>query len=172
MKLLIIYSTVYGQSERVARRIEDTASELAVETTVRNVSDATAADLEACGSVVIVASVLYGHHSRAVRRFVKANRARLAAMRSAFVSVSGSAVDAETRPEAEKYVRDFFRTTGWTPTRYELAGGAVNFTRYNPLIRWVTKRAMAAKGKTLDTHRDYEFTDWDAVTRFARAFVA
>jgi menaquinone-dependent protoporphyrinogen IX oxidase len=35
----------------------------------------------------------------------------------------------------------------------------------------VTKRIWAGKGVTMDTKRDYDFTDWDAVKRFAKAFL-
>lgn len=170
--LLILYATVYGQAERIARHIAAIAAAAAVPTVVRNVRDASPSDLDACGRVIVVASVRFGRHARAITRFVKANRARLDAIRStAFVSVSGSAIDPATRPEAEQYARDFFRTTGWTPLRYELFGGAVTFTRYNALIRFITRRTLAVKGKTLDTTRDHDFTDWEAVTRFAREFV-
>jgi menaquinone-dependent protoporphyrinogen IX oxidase len=33
-------------------------------------------------------------------------------------------------------------------------------------------RSIARKhGREVDVHRDYEFTDWDAVDRFARDFI-
>ena len=171
-KLLVVYATVHGQAELIARRIAEAASESRVVTLVRNVREASSADLQRCDSVVIVASVHYGRHSRSITRFVKANRNRLSAMRSAFVSVSGSAADPATRPEAETYVDDFLRLTAWIPNARQLFGGAVKFTKYNFLLRYMTKRAFAAKGIVLDTRRDYDHTDWDAVTRFAKAFVA
>lgn len=171
-KLLIIYATVDGQAELIARRIAQTASRSGVEAAVRNVRDKPAADLTRCGSVIIVASVRYGRHSRAITRFVRANRERLASLPSALVSVSGSAVDAATRPEAEQYVHDFLRITGWTPAEQLLIGGAVKFTKYNFLIRLITRRAFAAKGVTIDSRRDHDFTDWQAVERFAEDFVA
>lgn len=93
-------------------------------------------------------------------------------MQTAFISVSGDAADPATRPRAEQYARDFFRLTGWTPSEYQITGGAVKFTRYNILLRYVTKRSFAAKGIQLDPHRDYDYTDWDAVMRFARAFLS
>jgi len=170
--LLVIYATVHGQAELIARRIAEAASESRVATLVRGVRGASGTDLQRCDSAILVASVHYGRHARSIIRFVKANRGRLSAMHSAFVSVSGSAVDPATRPEAEKYVDDFLRLTGWTPTVRQLFGGAVKFTKYNFLLRFMTKRAFAAKGIVLDTRRDYDHTDWDAVTRFAKAFVA
>jgi len=122
-------------------------------------------------TIIFVASVYYGKHQRLVRRFVTENRARLAQMRSAFISVSGAAGEIETRPQAAEYLKAFFRATGWTANETLLAGGAVKFSRYNFLLRFVMKRIAASKGKTLDPHRDYESTDWEDVMRFARAFL-
>ena len=170
--LLVIYATVNGQAERIARRIAEAAQESGVESVVKDVRQASGADLESRGSVIVVASVRFGRHARSVTRFVKANQARLNATHSAFVSVSGSAADAATRPEAEKYVREFLQTTGWTPSEHQLAGGGVPFTKYNPLIRFITRHAFAANGKVMDTHRNYDFTDWQAVKEFAKRFVA
>lgn len=170
-KLLILFATVHGQSAFIADRIADEATAAGAATTVRDVRNATQTDLQRCDSVVIVASVQFGRHARAVERFVKRNRDRLASLHSAFVSVSGSAARPETLPEAVTAVRKFFAITGWTPDEYQLVGGAVKFTEYNVFLRFMIKRIYASRGMTLDTKRDYDYTDWDAVRRFARAFV-
>lgn len=171
--VLVIYATVHGQAELIARRIaEAAAAEGTVRAIVQDVGKIRPADLEQSHTVVLVASVHYGHHPRSITRFVKKNRARLAAMHTAFISVSGDAVDAATRPRAEQYVRDFSLATGWTPSEHQIAGGAVRFTRYNVLLRYMTRRSFAKKGIHLDPRRDYDYTDWEAVLRFARAFLS
>lgn len=169
-KLLVIFATHYGQSALIAHRIAQTAIASGAETAVRDVRTTSAANLDQCNAVVIVASVQFGHHARAVERFVKRNCDRLGSKHSAFVSVSGSAARPETLEEAETIVREFFSSTGWCPDEYQLVGGALKFTRYNVLVRFLIKRIWAGKGVT-DTRRDYDFTDWDAVKRFAKAFV-
>ena len=171
-RLLIVYATVHGQAALVARRFADVASSHGLTPVLRDVRRVTADDLAACRFVVIAASVHFGRHSRRIVRFVRANRARLAAMHSAFVSVSGSAGDPAGLAEAESYVDGFVKATGWSPAQRLLAAGAIRFSKYNPIIRFITKRSLAAQGKVIDPSRDYEFTDWDAVTRFAASFVA
>ena len=170
-KLLVVFATVHGQSALIADRIADEAIAAGAAATVRDIRNASPADLARCDSIVIVASVQFGRHARSVERFVKRNLARLGSLHSAFISVSGSAARPETRPEAETVVRKFFAAAGWSPDEYQLAGGAVTFTRYNPLLRFMIKRIYAGRGMTMDTKRDYDYTDWDAVRRFARAFV-
>jgi len=169
---LIIYATMHGQAELIARRIAEAASEWDVDATVQDVRRTTGADLAQHASILLVASVHYGRHQRSISRFVKANRARLAQMQTAFISVSGDAVDPATRPRAEQYARQFFQATGWTPAEYQIAGGAVKFTKYNVLLRYLTKRSYAARGIQLDPHRDYDYTDWEAVMRFAKTFLS
>jgi menaquinone-dependent protoporphyrinogen oxidase len=64
----------------------------------------------------------------------------------------------------------FYAATGWHPTLVAVVAGALPYTRYSPLTRWMMRRIVAkAKGDT-DTSRDYEYTDWDALRRFASAF--
>ena len=169
--VLILYATKYGQAELIARRIAAASCEWNVGATVQDVRSASAADLLQGRSVILVASVHYGRHPRSITRFVKENAARLAERHTAFISVSGDAVDPATRPRAEEYARDFYRTTGWTPAVSLIIGGAVRFTKYNWLLRYMTKRAFAAKGIQLDPRRDYDYTDWEAVKRFAKAFL-
>ena len=48
--------------------------------------------------------------------------------------------------------------------------GAINYTRYNLLLRWYMKSASEKNGGTTDTSRDHEYTDWAQVERFASAF--
>src|ERR1700686_2384695 len=66
--LLVIYSTVNGQAERIARRIAEAAQDSGVEAVVKDVRQASGADLESPGSVIVVASVRFGKHSRPVTR--------------------------------------------------------------------------------------------------------
>ena len=169
--LLVIFATVHGQSALIADRIADEAIASGVAATVRDIRDTSPADLEHCDSLVIVASVQFGRHARSVERFVKRNCNRLGSIHSAFISVSGSAARPETLPEAETVARKFFATTGWYPDEYQLIGGAVKFTRYNFLLRFMIKRIYAGRGMAMDTKRDYDYTDWGGVKRFARAFV-
>jgi menaquinone-dependent protoporphyrinogen oxidase len=168
--VLIVYATMHGQAELVARRVSGAASGSGLGVTLRNVNDVKRPDLEAHPIAVLVASVHFGRHQRSMSRFVRRNRERLGQVRSAFISVSGDAAAAATLPRAEGYVQEFTRATGWTPDQYLLAGGAVKLTAYNFLFRWMALRSFREKGIELDPHRDYEYTDWEAVHRFARTF--
>lgn len=168
---LIIYATMHGQAELIARRIGEAALEWGAAATVQDVRNVSSAGLVPDRPVVLVASVHFGRHARSITRFVKKNQALLAERRTAFISVSGDAAAPATRPRAEQYAEDFFRTTGWTPAASLVIGGAVKFTKYNWFLRYLTMRSFAAKGMQLDPRHDYDYTDWETVMRFAKAFL-
>jgi menaquinone-dependent protoporphyrinogen oxidase len=104
--------------------------------------------------------------------FVKANLAVLQEKPSAFFSVSLSAAGDDDRHEAdiERLLTEFSEQTGWHPDRMEAIAGALMYTQYNLIVRFLMKRISKKEGGDTNTSRDYEYTDWDGVTEFARAF--
>ena len=64
----------------------------------------------------------------------------------------------------------FMRDTGWSPNVTHHVAGALLYTQYNFLVRIVMKAIARRAGRTTDTSRDHDFTDWGAVERFAEGF--
>ena len=75
------------------------------------------------------------------------------------------------RAKARQFADQLLDMTGWHPALTETIGGAMAYTKYNPFLRWVVKRASKAAGGPTDTSRDHEMTDWSQVERFVQAFV-
>ena len=170
-RTLIIYSSVYGQAEKIARRIADACASWGVAAIAGDVRTIAENDLVQADTILIVASVHYGHHPRALVRFLAKHRVRLASRHTGLISVSGDAADRATISRAEEYVRKLFEATRWTASEWHLAAGAVSFSKYNWFVRWVMKRSLAQRGVPVDLSRDHEQTDWEDVLRFAKAFV-
>jgi menaquinone-dependent protoporphyrinogen oxidase len=177
--ILIVYGTSYGQTAKVARFMADRLTEMGDSVTLvdaggllRSTSlPRTPLDFD---GVIVGSSVLYGRHQRSIERFVGAHRDALNAMPSAFFSVSGSAAseDEATRAEARRVVRTFLSATEWRPQLAETVAGAMAYTKYNPVVRWLLKRRSAKNGGPTDSSRDHEFTDWAQVRGFVEAFAA
>ena len=51
-----------------------------------------------------------------------------------------------------------------------MVAGALADTKYNWFIRSMMKRIAAKAGGDTDTSRDYEYTDWPALSRFSVQF--
>ena len=57
----------------------------------------------------------------------------------------------------------FLAETGWHPSKVRAVAGALSYTKYNFLVRFVMKRIAKAQGASTDTSRDHELTDWEAL---------
>lgn len=164
--LVIVYASRYGQTEKIATRIADVARASGATASVFPVDGVPDAALDSCDAAIIAGGVYLGGHDAKLARFVRANLQRLMHVRSAFVSVSGAANEKEI---ADGYVRKFLKKTAWTPDATLNAGGGYALSRYGIFARFMMRRIIAARG--LDSSRDHEFTDWEAVEAFAREFV-
>jgi menaquinone-dependent protoporphyrinogen oxidase len=165
-KILVVYGTAYGQTERIARRIVDQLTAHGHGVCMYKGDNLPAyLPVERYDAFVLAASVIRGRHQRYIRDFARREAARLNATHSAFVSVSGAAQGSPD--EARGYLEEFFRQTGWRPEFTVSFAGAMAFTQYGPVLRWVMKRISRGRGGPTDTSRDHEMTDWAAVDQFA-----
>jgi menaquinone-dependent protoporphyrinogen oxidase len=165
-RFLVIYGSAYGQTQRIARRIADhlTSRGHAV-CMYRGDSLPKHLRMDDYDEVVVAASIIRGRHQRYIRDFARRHHEQLNSMRSAFVSVSGAA---QGSPEqARRYIDEFILQTGWNPRYPASFAGAMAYTQYGPLLRWITRVVSKRRGGPTDTSRDHEFTDWQAVDRFA-----
>jgi menaquinone-dependent protoporphyrinogen oxidase len=174
-QILIVYGTRYGQTAKIAERIADVLMANGDAATIVHAhkkslpGNHTFAEFD---GVIVGASVIRGRHQGAVARFVRTNLARLTTLPSAFFSVSGAAAGSKPgdAARAQGFVDEFLAQTRWRPSMTERFGGAMAYTKYGRILRWVTKRTSEREGGPTDTSRDHEFTDWEQVERFARAF--
>jgi menaquinone-dependent protoporphyrinogen oxidase len=165
-KILVVYGTAYGQTERIARRIVDQLTAHGHGVCMYK-GDSLPANLplEKYDAFVVAASIIRGRHQGYISDFVRRYGSRLGAVPSAFVSVSGSAKDSPQ--EARQYAESFLRQGEWRPIFVQTFAGAVAYTQYGLFLRWIMKRISRRKGGPTDTTRDHDFTDWAAVDRFA-----
>jgi len=175
MKVLLVYGTTEGQTERVVRFVAERFTHQGHQTlTVRAGSAPAVPELRDFDAIVVAASVRAGRYQLAVTQFVKQHLAAIRAKPNAFVSVSLAAASDDPSDVAglEKCVAAFSGATGWTPTQIHHVAGAFRYTRYGFITRWVMRRIASRKGMSTDPRRDVELTDWDDVARFADAFAA
>jgi menaquinone-dependent protoporphyrinogen oxidase len=182
-KLAVLYATREGQTRRIAEHAASIARARGWFTDVFDVAELDDGwKLDGYASVLLAASIHAGKHEREMLQFVKRHRTELEGMPSALLSVSLTQANAEdparaasVRLEAQKDVQrmldDFYTSTGFRPTRVSAVAGALLYSRYNLLIRYVMKRIAKSAGGPTDTSRDYELTDWAALDRFIADFV-
>lgn len=173
--VLIVHATRYGQTTKIARRMEAVLRADGHAVQVVDTSRPPKSVEVWRFDVTFVGAPMYaGHYPASIVRFVRSQCEFLIRGVSAFFSVNLAVVSrtsdgrAETLPLLERFIEE----TGWRPARVELIAGALRYTRYNFFIRLLMRRMARKAGGDTDTSRDYEYTDWAAVERFAREVVA
>jgi len=172
-RFLVLYGTTEGQTAKIAAAIGDTLRAQAAVVDVVNAAKARP-DLtpDSYTAVVIAASVHASGYQRAVRWWVKMHARTLSGMTTAFVSVCLGVLEGspETDRELSRIANRFFDATGWRPTIFKVVAGALPYTKYNWLKRWVLRRIVAKAHGDTDTTRDFEYTDWKDLRAFTVGF--
>lgn len=177
-RVAIFYATREGHTQRIAQHVAAELRTRGLDADLENLRDV-AVEIDFCSysAAILAASVHLGRHEPEMVRFVKRHLAELDRIPTAFLSVTLSEAGAErldATPEQRAQftagvrivMEKFFEETGWHPNRVKAIAGALCYSRYNPLVRFVMKRIAKRAGVATDTSRDYEFTDWIALDRF------
>jgi menaquinone-dependent protoporphyrinogen oxidase len=174
-RMLIVYGTTWGQTAKIAAKIGEVLSNHGCAVTLTK-GDELPRDLtiEGYDGVIVGASIILRGYQRYIEQFITRHRGALNAMPSAFFGVSASAGSRnETeRAAAEHILRAFLEKTGWRPRLTASIAGAITYTKYGWLTRWIMKSISRREGGGTDTSRDYEYTDWAQVAQFAESCFA
>ena len=173
-KLVIVYGTGEGQTAKIAQYIANVARNHDQTVEVYHVHALPAGfSLQAFDAAIVGASIHDGQYPGAILDFVTAHRAYLADTPSAFFTVCLTATQNTEAAggQAQQYVHTFEQATGWQATRAGIFAGALRYSQYGLIQRARAKRVARRHGQDTDTSRDWEYTDWQAVTRFAAGVV-
>lgn len=168
-RILVLYATTEGHTAKiaqaVAQRLRGTGH-----TVELHRADTVPAGLDPAthDGVIIGASIHYGHHPKHLHAFIRRHRAALASRPAAFFSVSLSGGGPGAKPEAaRRYLETFLRQTGWRPRQTASFAGALQYSRYGFFKKLMMRLIVGMAGGDTDATRDYEYTDWENVQRFA-----
>ena len=169
-RIFITYGTTEGQTAKIADFVAGVLRDHGHDVTLVDVKETTDIIDNSYDGVIIGASIHMGKHDKHVVDFVKTNHDTLARVPSAFFSVS-LAAHGDTS-EAQEYVERFEQETGWHPGRVAIFGGALLYTQYGFIQRHLMRKIARDQPGDLgtDLSRDYIYTEWDGVKRFAEHF--
>ena len=171
MKILIVYGTTEGQTRKISHFMEAVLKDGGHEVTVADAPE-TPPSPSSYDAVIIGASIHIHKYQSAVLRYITHHIEALNKIPGAFFSVClavASDMDEEHK-EAAKITNDFLEHTGCKPLMTTHIAGALKYTQYGFFTRLVMKRIARREGRTTDTSKDHEYTNWDAVREFAEEF--
>lgn len=171
-RILILHASWHGQAARIAERVGHVLARHGHTVAVRSVLEPdTANDMAAWDAVVIGAAIHRGNHHPRLLHVVNKYISTIRSRPNAFFSVSLSAAGSDRQKQiAAKMMDKFLDATGWHPDDTATFAGALQYSRYHLALRWMMRFIASLSGRDTDSSRDYEYTDWLAVERFAKRF--
>jgi menaquinone-dependent protoporphyrinogen oxidase len=82
----------------------------------------------------------------------------------------GTTDDPPTQRDLAAVLERFVTRTRWRPALTTHVAGALPLYSVRLAQRWMMRRIARRAGGGTDTTRDYEYTDWDELSRFVVAF--
>jgi len=171
--ILIVFATRYGHTAEIIQKMVDALTLLGHETIVIRAGREAPPRPEAFErdiSCVILGGPLYiGRFPGVLSDFIEQYRNVLQSVPSAFFSVSLAAVHKNAKKKNPTYeiMQQFLDKNHWEPCRKASFAGALLYTHYGPVVRFITRWISKSAGGDTNTHRDYIYTDWNEITVFA-----
>lgn len=169
MHLLLIYASSDGQTKKISHFLVNEAQKSGHGIELVNARDLLLPPGDYDG-VIVAASVHMQHYQKSIMRYLKKYHERLNVIPGIFVSVSLTATgdNREAMKELKLYTNDFLKSSGWKPIHIEFVAGALLYTKYGFLKRFIMHKISQSTGGDSDTSRDYEYTDWEQVKNIIR----
>jgi menaquinone-dependent protoporphyrinogen oxidase len=175
MNILIIFGTVEGQTEKVAKHMASIIRNKGHHVTIK-LSDQLTDNFKvhSFDGAIIGGSIHMGKYPASIKQFITSHIVWLNNRPSAFFTICMgiNSQNEKSREEAKHYGEDFIKRLNWNPNTIGTFAGAVKYTQYNFVTRFIMKLISKWEGGSTDTSRDHEYTDWESVSHFTEKFIA
>ncbi len=171
-KVLVIYASRYGQTEKIANYAAERLRHLGHTADTWNILGNGSFKVSDYEGVMIGAGVYGNRFPRRMLQVVREQKRSLIKKQTAFFSVCMGIVEEEPRVQNEirNIAIDFFEAAEWRPTRWTTFAGAIAYSKYNFFLKYFMRFLASRAGHDTDFSRDYEFTDWKDVQIFVDEF--
>jgi menaquinone-dependent protoporphyrinogen oxidase len=172
-KVLLLYASREGQTEKIAERISGHLQANGATVRLINAADAGATqrvDPSSYDLLVFGASVHAGGLEAEMMAFIERNAESIAQRPRSFFLVSLSAATRDPQQKAASLLDVENKARPQLAVEFadiEMIAGALRYSKYPLPLKWLMKRIAARAGEQTDSSRDYEYTDWQQVERYA-----
>ena len=172
MSVLIVFSSIEGQTKKIAEFAKELIETRGIE--VKLVNIATAAGqigLKDASSIILAAPVHERRFPKDFEVFIAARRADLATRWTLMLSVSLAAAFQEKIDDARDFQTEMEMRTHFSPDEVELVAGAVRPTSYGYFESQILRHVIL-HDRPIDPTTEREFTDWERLKERIESFLA
>jgi menaquinone-dependent protoporphyrinogen oxidase len=173
MRVLVLFATVEGHTEKIAgfisRMLQDGGHEVFLSAT----NQAGYCDPGTVDAAILCAPIHIGRYPSDFVHYIQNWKSSLVDIPNALItsSLAIASDDEEEQSEARAFPDKLAKQTGWKPRKVFNVAGALKYTGYDFFKRWMMRRISASEGGPVDTSKDHELTDWDALAAFVTDFM-
>jgi menaquinone-dependent protoporphyrinogen oxidase len=168
-RILILYSTVDGHTLTLCRRLQAIAEQSGHGVIVADIENHQVFDASHYDTVVVGASIRYGHHRPTVLRYLRENRQSVKAL---FTVNIVARKPGKSAPDTNPYMKKLLRQIGWRPPLLAVFAGRLDYPSLGFLDRNVIRFIMLLTRGPTDPKGTFEFTDWQQVDAFGHLISA
>ncbi len=167
MAAIIFYASTDGHTKKIAETIaKDWVGEVSIAPAELFADYVNAPNID---TVVIGASIRYGHFNRELMKRIADNVEWLSGIQSAFFSVNLTArKPGKDDPAKSPYIQKFLHNTGWLPDQIAMFAGKLAYPKYRFWDKQMIRFIMSITGGCADGKSTIEYTNWSEVTRFSK----
>ena len=171
-RYVVAYISANGQTRKIAEAVAAALKEKKMPAELVDIKKArgtiNAKDLK---GVFLGGYIHAGKYPGGLFRFVARNQQVLSSVPVHFFTtcLAGKAANEESKKTMGGYLESFRKASGLSPATAAFFAGALPYTRYNPIVRAIMRKISESTGGDCDTTMDFEYTDWQAVKKFALA---
>jgi menaquinone-dependent protoporphyrinogen oxidase len=155
----MIYATREGQTQRIAEHLAAVIHARGISADLVHAGDLPMGfSLDRYAAAIVAAPVHRQRHEPEMVDFVKQHVAQLERISNVFLSVSLSQAGVEDKNappgrrvqaavDVQRMIDAFLAETGWNPERVKAVAGALAYTKYNFLLRFVMKHIAKQVGE-------------------------
>ena len=174
---LIVYATREGQTGKVATRISTQMASTGANVRLVNAKDRDLTDCTNFDRYVLLifgASMHAGGLEKELTEFVNGNKEKIELKQRSFFLVLLSAATKDPALKAKSLAdacRKMEEQLHVSFDDVEMIAGALRYSQYSLPLKWMMRRIARNAGEATDMSRDYEYTDWQQVERYATRLV-
>ncbi len=177
MAILVLYATREGQTEKIATVIAQQLRDRGNQVDLVNAATLNASqDLDPSGyeAFVLGASMHAGGLEKELLQWLTRNGKKIDAQPTFLfvVTLSAATKDPTLRRTALADVhKKVSQQVDAEQFHLEIMAGALTYSKYRAPVKWLMRRIAKQAGGDTDTHKDYEYTDWQQVKDFTDKIV-